>query len=61
MTEAETIAWIVREFDAIELTDDCANPIEHARQHQPHPDRGRTVCVRCHPPAGLLAHNGGRP
>jgi hypothetical protein len=58
--QAEIVAQIIREFDAIELTDDCTNPIDHRRHHEPHPDTCQTVCALCHPPAATLARNGSR-
>jgi hypothetical protein len=45
MTEDEIVAEIVREFDAIELTDDCVDPLGHAPHHEPHPDARRTVSL----------------
>jgi hypothetical protein len=53
-TGDDLVALIVREFDAIELTDDCTDPLAHAREHRPHPSTRRTVCTFCHPPAEML-------
>jgi AAA domain len=57
LSEAEAVAWIVREFDAIELPDGCPSHHAHARHHRPHPDTGRVICWKCHPPAWLVAAN----
>jgi Protein of unknown function (DUF3631) len=60
VTEDEIVAEIVREFDAIELTDDCADPLGHAPHHKPHPDTSRIVCQVCHSAPAVLAANGNR-
>jgi hypothetical protein len=56
--EAAVLDLFVREFDPIEPAVDCVSPLAHVREHEPHPDGGRTVCVLCHPPASVLLSNG---
>jgi hypothetical protein len=60
--EAEIIVGrFIREFDAVELASDCADPLGHARDHAPHPITGRPVCHVCHPLPAAVASSGGRP